>query len=100
MRIVNPLDHKASVEAVKAAAGEKGVRCIILRSPCVALFKPDKLAKVNSTKCTGCTKCINELGCPALNLSGGKTFIEPSLCNGCTLCSQVCPFDAIEEVDR
>ena len=29
------------------------------------------------------------------HLDGGKAHIEPSLCTGCTLCSQVCPVGAI-----
>jgi len=28
----------------------------------------------------------------------GKTEIDHTLCNGCTMCVQICPFHAIEEV--
>lgn len=96
LRVVNPLDFDASVEAVKAAADEKGVRCIIFRSPCIAIVKSEKSAAVKD--CKGCKKCINELGCPALSVKDAKAVIEPSLCTGCGLCAKVCPFGCIEEV--
>ncbi|NTU89919.1 MAG: 4Fe-4S binding protein, partial [Actinobacteria bacterium] len=63
--------------------------------PCVVLFKPEAPATITAD-CTGCTKCIKELGCPALLLQDGIVSIDNSLCNGCNLCVSVCPFDAIE----
>lgn len=98
VRTVDPLKLDEAVEAVREAAEEKGVRCIIFRSPCVALFKPDKKMIVQPEKCKKCQKCIRELGCPALSVEDGRAVIEPSLCNGCGLCAKVCGFNAIEEV--
>ncbi|MCX5906549.1 MAG: 4Fe-4S dicluster domain-containing protein, partial [Deltaproteobacteria bacterium] len=56
--------------------------------------------------CAGCRACLR-LGCPAISWikedeSGekkrkGRAAIEPFLCNGCSLCAQVCKFEAIEE---
>lgn len=40
IRTVDPLDFNESVDAVKAAMGEKGTRAIIFKSPCIALTKP------------------------------------------------------------
>ena len=94
--VVDPLDLAAAVEAVKQAAEEKGVRCIVFRSPCIAIVKPAKKMAVKDD-CRKCQKCIRELGCPALSLENGRAVIEPSLCTGCGLCAQVCPFDMITE---
>ena len=105
---VNPFDQKAAVEAVQKASETPGVSAIIFKAPCIAIAqkvgweKPHALT-VDTNKCIGCRKCINELGCPALSVSftkneKGKNLVEidKSLCTGCNLCGQVCPLDAIK----
>ena len=109
---VNPFDQKAATEAVKQASEAPGVSAIIFKAPCIAIAqkvgweKPHALT-VDTSKCIGCRKCINELGCPALSLAvvepvettaKGKRLVEidKSLCTGCSLCSQVCPVQAIQ----
>ena len=93
---LNPLNLKASVEAVKRIANEPGVKCIIFNSPCIVKYKPTSgKAHVDPNKCISCGKCIKELGCPAIILKDNKAFIDESLCTGCTLCQQVCPVNAI-----
>ena len=110
---VNPFDQKAAVEAVKTASEAPGVSAIIFKAPCIAIAqkvgweKPHALT-VDSAKCIGCRKCINELGCPALSVTAvpepvegpanKKRLVEidKSLCTGCGLCSQVCPVQAIK----
>ena len=104
---VNPFDQKAALEAVKTASETPGVSAIIFKAPCIAIAqkvgweKPHALS-VDTAKCIGCRKCINELGCPALCVSHttnakGKQLVEidKSLCTGCSLCKQVCPVKAI-----
>ncbi len=104
---VNPFDQKTAVEAVQKASETPGVSAIIFKAPCIAIAqkvgweKPHALT-VDNSKCIGCRKCINELGCPALSVSftkneKGKQLVEidKSLCTGCGLCSQVCPVGAI-----
>ena len=107
---VNPFDQKAAVDAVKTASEAPGVSAIIFKAPCIAIAqkvgweKPHALT-VDTAKCIGCRKCINELGCPALSVvstssttANGKKLVEidKSLCTGCSLCSQVCPTGAIK----
>ncbi len=109
---VNPFDQKASIEAVKTASEAPGVSAIIFKAPCIAIAqkvgweKPHALT-VDTGKCIGCRKCINELGCPALSVTAVPELVEgpankkrlvqidKSLCTGCGLCSQVCPVGAI-----
>ena len=101
----NPLDKDASVIAVKAAIEHNGPSAVIFESPCIQLTKPGVPVVVNADTCTGCKKCITEIGCPAIAFdplakglnSGtrGQAVIDATLCNGCDLCTQICPFKAI-----
>ena len=95
VRTVNSLDLSASVSTVKELADMPGVKAIIFKSPCIALFKPERVCSIDSDKCINCKKCIRELGCPAITVNDGKVVIEPSLCTGCGLCTQVCLVSAI-----
>ena len=97
IRTVDPLDFAASTEAVKAAAGEKGVRAIIFKSPCIAIVRNDGPSIVDADKCVGCRKCIDQLGCPALITRDSRALIDRSLCTGCQLCAQICPTGCIRK---
>lgn len=104
---VDPFNQKEAINAIKTASESQGVSAVIFKSPCISVaeklgFKFPRAKNVDETKCIGCKKCINELGCPALILSNkvnekSKRIvkIETSLCTGCGLCSTVCPANAI-----
>lgn len=94
---VNPLDLDAAVAAVRTAAAYPGVSAILFQSPCIAVVRPKAPLTVDREACTGCRRCVRELGCPAIVSDGRGVRIEPSLCTGCTLCAQVCGFGAIKE---
>lgn len=96
IRVADPLDYRRSVEAVKAAADERGVRAIIFKSPCIAVTGPSQPLTVNEDRCVGCMKCIDSLGCPGIITSEGRAFIEKALCTGCGLCAQICPKKCID----
>lgn len=103
----DPLDLQGSIDAAMEAIDFEGPSAIIFRSPCVQLKKPDPVLHVKQELCTGCKKCISEIGCPAIGFSAetqgprskdrGQAFIDPDQCNGCGLCVQVCPFAAIQK---
>ena len=67
----------------------------------IQLVKPDAPAVVDAEACTGCKKCITEIGCPGIGFDAdargprskqrGQAFVDPSLCNGCGLCAARCP---------
>lgn len=92
---VDPLDLERSVNAIRQAAGLKGVRAIIFKSPCIAITKPQGKCSVDTDRCINCKKCIREIGCPALITENGRVAIDINLCTGCGLCSQICPTSAI-----
>ena len=95
IQTVDPLDLDASVEAVQRAAGEKGVKAILFKSPCIAITKPKSKCMIDAEKCIRCKKCIREIGCPALITVDGEVTIDRNLCTGCGLCAQICPVEAI-----
>ncbi|MBR6029855.1 MAG: indolepyruvate ferredoxin oxidoreductase subunit alpha [Clostridia bacterium] len=93
---VNPLELKQAVETVRRVADEPGLKAIIFRYPCIVKCRPrGAKAHVDTAKCVGCRRCVNELGCPGVILKDGKACIDETLCTGCTLCQQVCPVGAI-----
>jgi indolepyruvate ferredoxin oxidoreductase alpha subunit len=91
----NPLHLKESIDAVLTASAFKGISAVIFESPCIAIIKPNNAFEIDIQKCTKCKRCIKEIGCPAIVLDDNNIKIEKSICFGCSLCSQVCPFDAI-----
>ncbi|NGM18317.1 indolepyruvate oxidoreductase [Eggerthellaceae bacterium zg-893] len=106
----NPLDLQASIDAVRDAVAFEGPSAVIFTSPCVQLFAPSARAAIDVDVCRGCKKCITEIGCPGIGFNAdargpksgerGQAFVDAGLCNGCGLCVQVCPFDAISVGDR
>ena len=102
----NPHSLESSVAAARAAIDFEGPSAIIFRAPCIQLKKPDAPVTIDADTCTGCKKCITSIGCPGIGFdeglrgpkSGGRgqAFVDTSLCDGCGLCTQVCPFDAIQ----
>jgi indolepyruvate ferredoxin oxidoreductase, alpha subunit len=100
VEVVDPYhlkETKAKIDAMMAL-DEPGV--IISRRPC-ALLRSVKRGTPPDTVADKCKKCglCHKLGCPGLGKDAlGKTRIDANLCNGCTMCVQVCPFGAITEV--
>ena len=92
----NPFDIDGSTAIVEQALRVKGVSVVIFKAPCIQLFKSVSTVVVDAEACTGCLRCVTQLGCPALSLDGDKVKIDQGLCNGCGLCQQICTFDALK----
>ena len=93
---INPLNLEASIDVVKRATQESGVRAIIFKSPCINVDKTRKApVVVCEDECTRCYACIKQIGCPATTLLDGAVSIDKSLCTGCGLCTQICPTKAL-----
>ena len=91
----DPFKLDEAVETVKKVADEPGVKAIIFEAPCAVLFKPETPYEVDLNRCVDCKMCIREIGCPGVVLKDGHVAVDPALCNGCGLCSQICPCEAI-----
>lgn len=98
--IADPFDIKNFEKVVKEEVEREEPSVIIAQRPC-ALLKTVKYSghcKITDN-CKKCKMCM-KLGCPAISEDGnGGVKIDLTQCNGCGLCINVCPFDAIVKED-
>ena len=98
--VADPFDIKNFEKVVKEEVNRDEPSVIIAQRPC-ALLKSVKYTghcKITDN-CKKCKMCM-KLGCPAISEDGnGGVKIDLTQCNGCGLCINVCPFDAIVKED-
>ena len=98
--VCDPFDIKEFEKTVKTEVEREEPSVIIAQRPC-ALLKSVKYTghcKIGDN-CKKCKMCM-KLGCPAISLKDGKVVIDQTQCNGCGLCINVCPFNAIEKEEN
>ncbi len=101
VRVVDPYDLKATEQALKEETAAEATSVIVFRRPCVLLkgcAPTGNVVNVDQDVCRACGLCA-KLGCPAIVFKSDKPTIDISLCNGCGVCVDVCPFNAISEVN-
>ena len=102
VREANAFALKELESVIEQAANYKGFAVVVIRGECRLQYvrRTPKNAidfvSVNSDTCTGCKLCI-DLGCPALGFDETKNtaWIDPIMCNGCDICTQICPSGSI-----
>ena len=95
VHVVSAFDLKAIESALKHCLDTKEPSVIISRAPCPLSVRATAIPyKVSADECTSCYACL-DLGCPAISLSDDKAVIDASTCQGCSICAQVCPQEAI-----
>ena len=97
VRVVDPYNIAECEAAVKEELEVEEPSLIISRRPCALLkeVKHNPPLVVDQDKCKSCKMCM-KIGCPAISMKGGKAKIDPTLCVGCGVCSQMCKFDALK----
>ena len=104
VEVVDPFNLKEATEAIEKAIRFPGPAVVVSRRLCAIIEQREKKKRkevvvsyrVDPDRCNGkCNACIDLLGCPALIKEGTKTVIDGSLCTGCGVCAQVCPYQAI-----
>ena len=96
VRVVDPYNMAECEQAVREEIEVDEPSLIISRRPC-ALLKGVKTYPplvVKEDKCVSCKMCM-KIGCPAIAMKNGKAKINPTLCTGCAVCSQMCKFGAL-----
>ena len=96
VRVVNPLNFKETLNAIKEEIQKEAPSLIVARHPCALLTKERKTPyRIVETKCVECERCL-KVGCPAIyKNTDDKILIDATLCRGCGYCAQVCPREAI-----
>ncbi len=98
--VCDPFDVKEFEKVVKCEFEREEPSVIIAQRPC-ALLKTVKYTghcKITEN-CKNCKMCM-KLGCPAITIKNDKVVIDQTQCNGCGLCINVCPFNAIEKEEN
>lgn len=108
IEIVNPLKLNEVKAAIDKAMSTDEPIVIITKYPCVLKkSKQDEIDEyglkrakcvVDSNACKECKLCL-KAGCPAVSFKKGTgAIIDETMCVGCDVCLQICPFDAIKKV--
>lgn len=103
VRVVDPSDLRATQQAIQEAILSGGPAVVVARAPCILLEvaarrrrgEPVTPYAVDPERCTACMACVRQFACPAITAEDGRVAIDPDWCNGCGVCPQVCPKDAI-----
>jgi indolepyruvate ferredoxin oxidoreductase alpha subunit len=113
--VVNAFDTRNAIKPLKKAFEERGPTIIISKGPCALWNDRNKRKRgekiqpyhVDRDICRKCYTCDRDFYCPAISIESeileftddrGKTWkgypshISPELCDGCGVCSIVCPF--------
>ena len=100
---IDPYDYDSVLKTIKEQIAAPGPSVIITTRPCVLMPKRimEEPYVVDLELCNGCSACFR-ISCPAIEASTRtnehghpKAEIDSSVCTGCTLCSQICPTEAI-----
>ena len=108
-------DAKNCIPAFKKALEEKGPTIIISRGPCALWNDRNKRKRgekiqpfyIDNSICRKCHTCMRDFYCPAISMEsniseftdgndklwkGYSSHISQELCNGCGVCSIICPY--------
>lgn len=106
--VMDPYDLDSAEKILAEEMSRPEPSVIITNRPCClikddARFSKAELLEVDQDACISCKACLR-IGCPAIEWQPeqgdkkGKAYIDPLLCTGCTVCLQLCKFDAIRQV--
>ncbi|GAW92539.1 indolepyruvate ferredoxin oxidoreductase subunit alpha [Calderihabitans maritimus] len=93
----DPYDLEQAQKIAARALEDNGPSVVIMKRECVHLVRPSIRYEVETDKCNNCGVCYKTFGCPALFKEDDGVKIMDD-CNGCSVCSQICPSGAIKPV--
>jgi len=106
VKVINPYNIREMIENIKEFLNKPEASVIVARAECrlLTIRKARKegrklpVFEIDPKKCKNCETCLIQLGCPAITRGKGVCRIEKDLCNGCSVCFQICPNQAIRVV--
>lgn len=106
VEVVDQFQVKEFHRKLKEAMKRPNLSVIITTRPCALNFKiVNPPYWVDPKICIACRNCVNT-NCPPINmqrypgLGALKSHIHADMCVGCSVCSQVCPVNAIKPLSQ
>jgi TPP-dependent indolepyruvate ferredoxin oxidoreductase alpha subunit len=97
VEVVDPYDIEETTKVIRKMLEYKGPSVIISERPCPLKIERGSAREV-LMECNLCGECVKVFGCPAISLTSERAEIDPTLCWGCGVCEQICPFNAIRSI--
>jgi indolepyruvate ferredoxin oxidoreductase alpha subunit len=107
VEVVDAYDVKNNVEIFRKALEFNGLAVVVSRRECALYADRNKRRKgfpitpysVDKAACKRLYTCLRTFYCPAYELDEDRQpRISPELCDGCGVCSSLCPLSSIKQV--
>lgn len=102
VKVVDQFKYKEAKKIIEDEIKYEGLSIVITTRPCALKFKiKEPNFYVDPKICIACRTCV-KTNCPPIHMKTyvgqekQKSSIDPVLCVGCSVCSQVCPVNAIK----
>ncbi|MEM2098370.1 MAG: indolepyruvate ferredoxin oxidoreductase subunit alpha [Candidatus Bathyarchaeia archaeon] len=108
VEVVDSYDVKNNVEVFRKALDFDGLSVVISRRECALYGDRNKRRRgepivpfyVDKNLCKKPYMCLRTFHCPAYEIDvDQQPRISPEICDGCSVCSKLCPFHSIKRVE-
>ena len=99
LKLADPYDTEDMATKLADSMQYNGVSVVLARRECAIQARRRKVTyspvKLIAEKCVKCKRCITISGCPALQFEDGMMKLDPTQCNGCGICTDLCKVGAL-----
>lgn len=108
VEIVDSYDVKNNIEVFRKALEFDGLSVVISRRECALYGDRNKRRRgepivpfyVDKNLCKKPYVCLRTFYCPAYEIDEDQQpHISPDICDGCSVCSKLCPFQSIKRIE-